>query len=760
MIYLDNDKKLEQAHVDHVEEEISRQLKINEQEYEKAQLETTLVEKNYGQNAKINTFEVDDQMETNAEVQQQKQLVAKNLENEQILEKQLKTLQQLQKSPYFGRIDILDPDETTPESLYIGTASLVDPDQNFLIYDWRAPISSIYYNGTLGDVSYQTPMGELKTELLKKRQFMIEKGKIINMFDTNETVGDEMLQEVLGQNSDEYMKNIVATIQKEQNMIIRDTTHDLLLVQGVAGSGKTSAILQRIAFLLYHSRDKLSAEQIVLFSPNLLFSHYISEVLPSLGERNMRQVTLAEFFAQRFLGLKVETLFDRYEKQKTLTSQQKKLRAAKESADFMKLLKSYSASIDPTDICFSDILLEGGKVFFSKEQITEIYQSLPEAMSPTQRFLETKNVLIKLLNKRIKKTAASKEVLEQVDNLSDQQYYALLGTKHRGRFQEIDAEIAYLARKLVEKRFEIIYDALYNDQFLDIYAQYEHFLSQNLPKSVAEFVTQLEYHRLSLEDCAPLLYLRDLLTGSGQNQSIAHLFIDEMQDYTLPQLLYLKHAFPNAKLTLLGDSEQALFNPLQTPQALLSSLNTHLEPKNSHVVSLNTSYRSTSQITFFMKALLPDGTAINSFTREGKLPKIITREDDISAFQALKNEINELLLENETVALITKDLAQAQELNQRLHKDFDPTLLGDSDRALPKGLLILPIYLAKGLEFDAVVAYDISKKDYPKEEVGVLYTICSRAMHTLTLITANDPSPLLKEVPLDRYTLDAQVILK
>ena len=179
-----------------------------------------------------------------------------------------------------------------------------------------------YYNGTLGKVSYETPMGTLETELKKKRQFTIVNGQIKNMFDTNETVGDEMLQQILGEHSDEYMHNIVATIQKEQNDIIRDTTHDLLLVQGVAGSGKTSAILQRIAFLLYHSRDKLSAEQIVLFSPNLLFSHYISEVLPSLGERNMRQVTLAEFLTQRFQGLKVETLFDRYEKQNALRSEE------------------------------------------------------------------------------------------------------------------------------------------------------------------------------------------------------------------------------------------------------------------------------------------------------------------------------------------------------------------------------------------------------------------------------------------------------
>lgn len=760
MIFLDKARELEQRQVDFVEKEIDHQLILNEQEYQKAQLETSLVEKNYGQNAKINTFEVDDQMETNAEVQQQKQLVAKNLENEKILAQQVETLKQLKDSPYFGRIDILDPGEDEPETLYIGTASLVDDSQNFLIYDWRAPISSIYYNGTLGKVTYETPMGELETTLEKKRQFTISGGKIINMFDTNETVGDEMLQQVLGEHSDEYMRNIVATIQQEQNDIIRDTKHDLLLVQGVAGSGKTSAILQRIAFLLYHSRDKLSADQIVLFSPNLLFSHYISEVLPSLGERNMRQVTLAEFLAQRFQGLKVETLFDRYEKAKDLTSLQKKIRTQKESAHFMAQIEDYLKQLKPTEICFADITLDGGHIFFSKEEITAIYQDLPQLMKPAQRFHETKNILIKRLNKRIKSEAKKDYVLAQVDNLTDAQYYQLLGNKQRGRFQAIDDETDFLARKIVTKKFEVIYDALYNNYFLDIYAQYEHFLQQVLPTGNASFSNNLEYHRIALEDCAPLLYLRDLLTGSGQNQGIAHLFIDEMQDYTLPQLIYLKYIFPNAKLTLLGDSEQALFNPLQTPQKLLTTLETELKPKSSRVVTLNTSYRSTSQITDFMKALLPDGETIHSFTRAGKLPKVIMTETNTEGLLSLKQELTSLLKTNDTVALVTQNKEQAQQLFEQLHREFETNLLGNEDRLIPKGVVILPIYLAKGLEFDAVVAYDISAKNYPLDQLGVLYTICSRAMHELSLITIGAPSPLLAQIPNTSYQLEKRLTLK
>lgn len=186
-------------------------------------------------------------------IEQQRRLVNQAVENETILKRQLHTLKQLQQSPYFGRIDIQDPGEKQSDSLYIGTASLMNEDEtDFLVYDWRAPISAVYYNGTLGPCTYDTPSGTRRTTLVKKRQFTIQNGKITHMFDTNELVGDEMLQQALSEHDDRQMHNIVATIQHEQNDIIRDTKSDLLLVQGVAGSGKTSAILQRIAYLLYH----------------------------------------------------------------------------------------------------------------------------------------------------------------------------------------------------------------------------------------------------------------------------------------------------------------------------------------------------------------------------------------------------------------------------------------------------------------------------------------------------------------------------
>ncbi|WP_282708590.1 RNA polymerase recycling motor HelD [Ligilactobacillus sp. Marseille-Q7487] len=746
---MDQERKKEQKRVTYVCQLIKQRTQKLKDDLAKAQQETALVERNYSQNAKINTFEIDDQMETNAEVQQQKQLVAKNLQDQKILKHQLKQLGTLQNSPYFGRIDIQE-DNTESETLYIGTASFVDQNQDFLIYDWRAPICALYYNGTLGQVSYTTPAGLQKAQLLKKRQFTIVNGQIKHMFDTNETIGDEILQSVLSEHSDEYMKNIVATIQKEQNDIIRDTRNDLLLVQGVAGSGKTSAILQRIAFLLYHNREKLAVDQIILFSPNYLFSHYISEVLPSLGEKNMRQLTLNAFLKRRFEGLKVEELFERYEQ-----NQASFMTKIKESAYFMQQISAYVTSLDPADICFSDILLDG-EIFFSKTQIARYYQNLPATLKPAARFLETKNLLIKELNKRIRTQTRLPWVLEQIEMLNERQYHALMQNKERGRFQEIADEQDYLARQILKKRYAKVYEALYNDYFIDTYAQYEHFLNTTLPKATRQFTLNLEYHRIELADCAPLLYLRDLLTGSGQNMAIAHLFIDEMQDYSLAMLLYLKHAFPKAKLTLLGDSEQALFNPLQTPDKLLNSLQQTLDVKKSKLIALNRSYRSTYEITNFAKQLLPDGDNIEAFNRPGTLPKLILVPDLDIGLATLKQQV---ALLNGQIALITKDAKQAFFLASKLD-GLGFKLVKKEDQKLPQQNVILPIYLAKGLEFDNVLAFDISQSSYTDDDIGILYTICSRAMHQLTLIGIKQFPTCFQAITPTSYQLEKHLQLK
>lgn len=763
----DQEQQHEQQRVDRVIEQVKERAKQTDHLLEKAHHETDVIQKNYGDNNSVNTFEVDDRIETNAELQQQKQMVERAVESEAILKRQVGVLKDLSNSPYFGRIDIQDSPDEDAERLYIGTASFVDAEQNFLVYDWRAPISSVYYNGTLGQVQYQTPAGQQMTELVKKRQFQINHGEIKNMFDTNETVGDEILQAVLGEQNDAYMQNIVATIQKEQNDIIRDTTSDLLVVQGVAGSGKTSAILQRIAFLLYHSRASLEADQMVLFSPNRLFSHYISEVLPSLGERNMRQVTLAEFLSARFQGLTVESLFERYESDRQNTQLTPAIRDFQESTDFMRQVDDYCHQLPADQLRFTNIVFNG-EVFFSKEVITKIAAALPKAMQPADRFLAIKNTLIKRLKHRIDDEAQADWVNDIIDQLSDKAYHDLLGNKRRGDFQSLDDEVFYIGKQIVTKRLRQVYDAIYNGYFLDTYEQYNDFLAQvdrpnDIPAAqweqrIKAYQAAVEYHRIALVDCAPLLLLRDVLTGSGQNRRMQYIFVDEMQDYSLAQLLYIKHAFPLAKFTLLGDSEQALFKGIELPQQLLERLKAAFNVRRANLITLNKSYRSTEQITNFAKALLPDGDQIQAFTRKGDLPKVMIRYGEDAALSSLRSEVDHQLQTTHTVAVLTKDLAESKQVYQYLKHHTVTTLMTDSDRTMPQGVIVMPIYLAKGLEFDAVVAYDVSAANYPDaNSIGILYTIASRAMHHLTLLSIGDVSPLIAQLDPTLFTIEHQV---
>lgn len=761
----------EQARVDRVTAEIKRQIEETKEAVAAAHKETRAVERNYSENASINRYEVDDIAESRAMIEQQRQLVSRAAESETILKHQLKTLQNLQGSPYFGRIDIVDPGEQAPESLYIGTASLMNDDRtDFLVYDWRAPIAGVYYNGTLGNVSYETPAGIQHTKLVKKRQFTIKDGRITNMFDTNETVGDELLQAALGEQNDQYMHNIVATIQKEQNDIIRDTRSDLLLVQGVAGSGKTSAILQRIAYLLYHSRAELNADQIVLFSPNNLFSHYISEVLPSLGERNMRQVTLAGFIRRRFEGLKVESLFDRYE------SRQKQPALGHPLADFMEetavmsQVRDYVDHLSDADLQFADLRFNG-QVFFSAAHIKRLYQATPAAMAPADRLVHLKNKLIRELQHRVREEAKKDWVAKELSDLDVQQLHSLYGKKTVDDFKDEDAQFAYLARRYTKRRLRIIADAIYNNYFIDFYNQYDRFLSQvHLPKALSQrdwqtmiltYRDEIEFHRLELMHAAPLMYLRDLITGGGQNQAFQYVFIDEMQDYSLAMMIYLRHAFPRAKFTVLGDSEQALFKPLQLPEEMLEELSTVLAAKRPNLIALRRSYRSTKEITDFAKALLPDGDRVISFTRHGDRPTLVIAADNAGMQQALLNAIAKLRKANETVAVLTKNKQQAQEIYQNLHraKVSDLHLLDEEDSALPTGVLVLPIYLAKGLEFDAVVAADISAANLAHTDaVGMIYTMATRAMHHLVLLSQGPVSPVVNERARQELVIERKIV--
>lgn len=757
----DQELALEQGRVDRIIEAIDRQVARTEAALTAAHEETRAVEQNYGENASINRAEVDDIAESRSELEQQRQLVARATENEAILKRQLVTLKRLRTQPYFGRIDLTPAGQPTVQHLYIGTASLMNAERTqFLIHDWRAPIAGVYYNGTLGPVTYQTPGGPRRVTLVKKRQFTIIDGKITNMFDTNEAVGDQLLQAVLGQQNDQQMQSIVATIQHEQNEIIRNTSADLLVVQGVAGSGKTSAILQRIAYLLYHARESLNADQILLFSPNLLFSHYIASVLPSLGERNMRQVTLPGFLNRRYEGLTVESLFDRYETRRA-DAKDHPLADWLEGAAGMQAVQAFVAAIQSgkRPLKFTDLLFDGTPLI-AAATVAKTFAATPANLPLPDRLVKTKNALIRRLQRRARREARRDWVAKELDALDTQQLYRLYGKHSPDDFADADAQFAYLARRLAKRRLRVVADAIYNNFFLDLPGLYQEFLATapgteaDRARAREQFAQELEFHRVALAHTAPFLYLRDLVIGGGQNRSFQYVFIDEMQDYPLATLIYLRHAFPAARFTLLGDSEQALFRALEAPQDLLTRVSAALAAKHPHLVTLNKSYRSTLEITSFAKGLLPDGDQIQAFTRPGERPRLVVTSPDQLPHD-LVTTVTALRQRFATVAVLTVDATQATTVSRALRQGgILNHRLRPTDASLPAGVLVLPVYLAKGLEFDAVVIADLAPLSQDPANTGIVYTMASRAMHALAMLASGPVGPVITPAASQWLTIE------
>ncbi len=394
----DNIKAQEQHHLDHVIKEIHISQKDLEQKIKATKRDVKDINRNFSNDVRLKTETYSGMMETAMSIRQQQQMLSERENRQEHAARELGTLNKLEKNPYFARIDFREGDEKRDETIYIGMASFTDQPDHYLIYDWRAPISSIYYNGGIGDVSYMTPDGEQTVDVKLKRQFQIENSKIKTVFDTEEVVGDQMLLDALSNRSDTKMKSIVTTIQKEQNQIIRDTSSELLFVQGSAGSGKTAAVLQRVAFLLYQYRGNLHSGQIILFSPNQLFNDYINQVLPELGEQNMVQMTFYQYSSHRLPSVQVETLSERFTEQ--LDKQAQKLNDIKGSLDYFKAVSAYANHLNKEDMRFGNLMFNG-QVLIPKEKIEEIYYGFNENYNLRNRLDYTKEELMKILNRKI-----------------------------------------------------------------------------------------------------------------------------------------------------------------------------------------------------------------------------------------------------------------------------------------------------------------------------------------------------------------------
>jgi DNA helicase-2/ATP-dependent DNA helicase PcrA len=601
-------------------------------------------------------------------------------------------LQKLLLSPYFGRIDFSRGD-AEPEPVYIGIFSFAGETSNrLLINDWRAPVASMFYDFELGEAFYETPSGRINGRIALKRQYRIRDGRMEFMIENEVNIQDDLLQRELSKSSDDKMKTIVATIQRDQNAVIRNETANVMIIQGVAGSGKTSIALHRIAFLLYRFRDTLAAKDILILSPNKVFADYISNVLPELGEEYIPQIGMEEL-ASDLLDRKFpfQNFFQQVEALAAdeQTDFVERIRY-KASFEFLSLLNRYFIHLENT--CFAPT---------AELHIAGVVVPFPFIL---ERFLSYH---------RLPFFRRMPEVVREVLN------YVRARTNRKLTGQER----AYASQQ-VPALFTVT-------STMDVYRNF--FSWANKPA-----IFRWENGILEYADVFPLIYCRIRLEGVKSYDHVKHLLVDEMQDYTPVQYAVLSRVFPCRK-TILGDVGQT-FNPYSASSA--ESIE-RIFPQ-ADVVKLYRSYRSTKEITAFAQAIL-ENAGIIALERHGPPPTVrgfASNPEEAAEIVGLIADFRKT--EHRSMGIICKTQAQANYLWGQL-KGTGAHLLTDESTRFPDGIMVTTVHLAKGLEFDEVIVPFVSAGNYRTEfDRRLLYIACTRAMHELHLLFTKEMSPLIK----------------
>lgn len=765
----ERERQYEEKHLQQLLEQLRRKYQMLETEVAQQKEEVKTFRTNFWSDISVNTDNWDDLLESFADISQKSSQVAEHERKYRHAHHSLTRIKRMLDSPYFGRVDFVENGSPQVEQIYIGTSSLRDEEsQDFLVYDWRAPISSIFYDYPPGPAAYETPMGEISGEIKLKRQYVIRNGKILSMFDAGVTIGDEILQQVLGKNADAQMRSIVSTIQKEQNQIIREADRKIVIVQGAAGSGKTSVALQRIAFLLYKYRNRLTSDNMVLFSPNPLFKNYIANVLPELGEENIQQSTLFEYVESQ-LGnqYKVEDPYTQLEELFLLNQgQQETIRTSgiryKGSLAFFDSIEAYASRLNREGMHFQPLTFRG-RVLISEQEMEEVFYGF-DALRLSIRVDFLKEWLIKRLKTMEKEEREQDWVRNEIEGLEKDLYqeaFRLLQKKnrfHSESFTDYQDEELLLRKMVVREHFQSLYRWVKELRFIDLLANYKELFhhpdrylkfgkKEELPAHVDEIcndtIERLNQGYIPYEDAMPLLLLKGLTEGFRRYMTIQYVVVDEAQDYTPFQLRFIARIFPRSKWTILGDLNQAIW-----PHHALLSENPFLESAAEEEIAayrLTKSYRSTKEIVEFTKKILLDDMGIEAFERHGEPPRITKAANENQLNQEIIRRINELQADGmQTVAIICKTEKESEKVYHLLKQHLHLQLIRKDIPTYEEGVVVIPSYLAKGLEFDAVIVYNASSRLYGREsERNLLYTVCTRALHRLEIYYLDSASPFL-----------------
>ncbi len=591
-------------------------------------------------------------------------------------------------SPFFGRVDFVYEGEEEPETFYIGIGNFSErTGQTPLIYDWRAPVSGLFYDYDKGPAKYEAPVGELTGEITSKWQYKIRSGKMVYEFESDVKIDDEILAAELGSTGEVQLKNIIRTIQKEQNAIIRNTKDRILVIQGAAGSGKTSVALHRIAYLLYHDRKNLKSSDILILSPNSVFSDYISHILPELGEENIREMSF-DLFAYKELkdvAADCEDRYDQIEKNLKFPFLADSLKE-KETGEFTDKIEGFLLELEDSLMNFRDVEYRGF-VKTEKEIISLFYFKFTD---------------IPLLSRM---DAVAEYFIDEVETL---------------RNRDMEEE----EREAVKEKFRRMYETR------DVYVLYNRFLAASgfsmLPK------VPIEKRKLPYEDVYPVLYFKHRLLSRQAKENIRHLVVDEMQDYSRLQYKILQMLFP-CRMTILGDRAQTMEDRIQDVTTFLPEI----FGRDIRTIYMNKSYRNTVEIASYANSLAGI-EGMDLFERHGKP---VERQEAVSLKEAAEKIAKEVKAGEtyETEAVILPNEESASLFSSLLSESLGEKVsyLHRDSRKFEKGLTVTTFYLAKGLEFDRVFSV------FPKEEEGALlrqgrYIAATRALHELHVYEIRD----------------------
>lgn len=639
---------------------------------------------------------------------------------ENLTEIYLEKIRLMEKSlnkPYFARVDFKRDGESDIEELYIGKVGVIDEKNNNIIIDWRAPVSSMYYDSNIGDASYKAPEGTCTGKLLLKRQYEIENKQLKSYQDVDTVSNDELLKPYLEASVDNRLKNIVSTIQHEQNRIIREPVNKNLIIQGVAGSGKTTVALHRIAYLVYNNRENIKPEQYLIIGPNKFFVNYISGVLPDLDVEDVKQLTYDELCSeilQENITLIDEDikLLKSIKNEKELTYQKIKV-----SMQFKKALDKYIKEIKESTIPIYGVRINE-KEIISNEFIKQIYNSFEELD-------EYDNIKTRLMRTNLFFEKYIDENIEQYREYSE---------------KELKKALKNYFNKLIPKIPKIYQNFLSNlDKYLEI--------SEDIKEQVKINIINLKNKKFEFEDLSSLIYLKAKINGIDEYGKYKQIVIDEAQDYGEFTFFSLKFILKNAAFSIFGDLAQSIYQyrSIENWESVLNNTFRY----QGEIQYLLKSYRTTTEImdsanniTKYIKL-----NTAKPVIRHGKKVSFIKYKEKNEQISLIKRILEQYKTQNyKTIAIICKNEEEAQELYIKLEmNDIKNITLNDTE--YNGGICIITSYLAKGLEFDGVIISNSGEEEYDSNkmiDMKLLYVAMTRPLHELTILYKNDiTKPLL-----------------